>query len=436
MSLLITTCCLVIVFFNVRSTILTQNSCSLLSLEQLNQFNKAFSIIKNNYIENIDDDVMINNAISGMLSNLDPHSSYLGDDEYSYIQSVTCGEFGGLGIEVSIDKGILKVISAIEGAPAYKSGILSGDHIIKIGNTLTQGMTLNDSIRMMRGDSGSSVILTISRKGYEKPITFKICRDIIKINSVRGNIIRENILYLRIKHFQEKTVEEILEQLNKITNSSKIFNGLILDLRDNPGGLLSSAVEVSGIFLPQNTLIVSTHGRAINSSYDYFSYSDEYYSMFCKEWRDFLKNTPMIVLVNSGSASASEIVAGAMQDHNRAKILGDRTFGKGSVQTILPLSDSSAIKLTTSRYFTPQGKSIQARGIYPDYRVSDSRQENIFIKREVDLKSHLYNSQEMLLDNNVEDNLYLGDFFDLGNKHDLQLTKAINIISGLQLEEF
>ncbi|WBF65444.1 MAG: S41 family peptidase [Candidatus Kinetoplastibacterium crithidii] len=432
---LVLCCCFIILFFNARSGNLPQKSYSILPLDELRYFSNVFAIIKNNYVENIDDKVMIDNAISGMISNLDPHSSYLNIDDYKEIQSVTDGKFGGLGIEVSFVDGLINVVSVIEGSPADLAGINQGDQIIKIDHMLTQRMTLHEAVKMMRGEPGSSVVLNILRQNPDTILVFNIVRDVVKIDSVRSKIMNGDMLYMRIMHFQDKTMLEMIEHFKQKNNQKKI-KALILDLRDNPGGLLSSAIEVAGIFLDSDTLIVSTRGRTVDSNIDYFSCNEDRYSSFANI-RSLLRNIPMLVLVNSGSASASEIVAGAIQDYERAKIFGEITFGKGSVQAVLPLDNSTGLKLTISRYFTPVGKSIQARGIHPDYILTENHSnKSTFKRREIDLKGHLNNINdtslsEMDAQEQQSDRFYIRKDFNFSDDNDFQLKQAIHIFSDL-----
>ena len=340
-----------------------------LPLDELRQLSNVFAAIKNNYVESVDDKTLIDNAISGMVSNLDPHSAYLDADAFREMQTATQGEFGGLGIEVGAEDGFVKVISPIEDTPAARAGVMAGDLIIKIDDTPTKGMSLNDAVKLMRGAPKSPITLTIMRADRPQPIVLKIVRDIIKVRSVRSKMLDNNVAYVRIAQFQEKTGVDLAKQLKDL-GAKEAPKGLVLDLRNDPGGLLTSAIGVSGAFLPSDALVVSTDGRTPDARHKYLAVPSEYArgeSNYLSGLPAWTKTVPMVVLVNVGSASASEIVAGALQDHKRAKVLGNRTFGKGSVQVILPLSETTAVKLTTSRYFTPSGRSIQATGIEPDY---------------------------------------------------------------------
>ncbi|MEE9551738.1 MAG: S41 family peptidase, partial [Gammaproteobacteria bacterium] len=326
-----------------------------LPIDELRTFTEVFAKIKNDYVEPVDDRELIEDAIRGMLGGLDPHSSYLDKESYKELQEGTTGEFGGLGIEVGMEDGFVKVISPIDDTPAQRAGIKAGDLIIRLDDTPVKGMSLNDAITRMRGKPGTDITLTIIRDGEDTPLKITITRDVIKVKSVRSRTLEPGFGYLRVSHFQSHTAEDLKKELHKLKkeNNNEI-KGIILDLRNNPGGVLSAAVGVSDLFLKKG-LIVYTEGRVKDSQLK-----------FNAKPVDDIENTPIVVLVNAGSASASEIVAGALQDHHRAIIMGEKTFGKGSVQTILPMTNESAVKLTTARYFTPSGRSIQAAGIIPD----------------------------------------------------------------------
>lgn len=413
-----------------------------LPLDELRQLSGVFAAIKNNYVEAVDDKALINNAISGMVSNLDPHSSYLDADAYREMQTATQGEFGGLGIEVGAEDGFVKVISPIEDTPAARAGVMAGDLIVKIDSTPTKGMTLSDAVKLMRGAPKSPITLTIFRANQAQPVVLKITRDIIKVRSVRSKMLADNIAYVRIAQFQEKTGADMVKQLTEL-GANGAPKGLILDLRNDPGGLLNSAIGVSGAFLPPNTLVVSTDGRTPEARHKYLATPAEYargeadYLSGLPAW---VRTVPMVVLVNVGSASASEIVAGALQDHKRAKVLGNRTFGKGSVQVILPLSETSAVKLTTSRYFTPSGRSIQATGIEPDYVATDTAEGDLFFaRREADLQRHLANQQnpdgEVKSDDDANVPEITAQVFEFGGPDDFQLKQALNVLAGRPIEK-
>lgn len=366
-----------------------------LPIEELRQFADVFGAIKGNYVEPVEDKKLITEAISGMLTGLDPHSAYLDAEAFKELQVGTQGEFGGLGLEVGTEDGFVRVVAPIEGTPAERAGVKAGDLIIKIDEKATKGLPLNEAVKLMRGKPKSSVTLTISRKGENRPLVFTIVRDIIQIQSVRSKMIEPGFGYIRITQFQEHTVEDLVKHFNGLAEKGPL-KSLVLDLRNDPGGLLNGAIGVSAAFLPEKTLVVSTDGRQEDAKRKYFATPADYHRGRGEEPLAKLspqaKKVPMVVLVNSGSASASEIVAGALQDHERAKILGTQSFGKGSVQTILPLTSNTAIKLTTARYFTPKGQSIQAKGITPDFWVEETADGSVMDRlrvREADLNRHL-----------------------------------------------
>ena len=369
-----------------------QRASAPLPLEELRQFSNVFAAIKNNYVEDVGDDELIKGAISGMLTDLDPHSTYLDAEAFKEMRTSTQGEFGGLGIEIGTQDGFVKVISPIEDTPAERAGMQAGDLIIKVGDKSTKGMTLTDAVKLMRGPVKTPVSLTVMRQGQDKPIVVELIRDTIKVRSVRSKTVDDDIGYVRVAQFQERTGSDLAKHLQKL-DDKKVPSALILDLRNDPGGLLTGAIGVSAAFLPADKLVVSTDGRAPDSKRKYLANPVDYsrgQSDYLQGLPEWVKTVPMVVLVNAGSASASEIVAGALQDHKRATIMGNQTFGKGSVQVILPISAETAIKLTTSRYYTPNGRSIQAKGIEPDIMVADTAVGNLFtVVREVELDKHL-----------------------------------------------
>ncbi|MBD74597.1 MAG: peptidase S41 [Rickettsiales bacterium] len=389
--------------------------------KQLNLFGEAFEKIKNNYVEEVDVKELIEAAIEGMLSSLDPHSTYLNPDELNELKIQTKGEFGGLGIEVTIEEGFVKVIAPIDDTPASKAGIVSGDLITHIDGDSILGMSLSDAVSLMRGKVGSKIKLTIRRNRTET-INIQIIRDIIELKSVKFRL-ENGVGYIRLSSFNQKVDEEIMDAIKKIEKqaSSKIL-GYVLDLRNNPGGLLDQAVNVTDIFLPQGE-IVSTRGRKKNDG-----------SRFNAAKKDMISGLPLVVLINQGSASASEIVAGALQDHKRAIIMGTKSFGKGSVQTILPSGDNVAIKLTTARYYTPSGKSIQQTGIDPDILVEQSEiksiEDNSQARKESDLRKAIKNEQITDSDNEDEEkenNNVKSDDYQLSRALDLIYALSINI---------
>jgi carboxyl-terminal processing protease len=363
----------------------------------LRAFSKVFGRIKSDYVESVDDRKLITQAIAGMLAGLDPHSSYLDKEAYRQMQVDTRGEFGGLGIEIGMEDGLVKVVSPIDDSPASRAGIKSGDLIVKLGDAFVKGMTLNDAVKQMRGELDTPITLTIERKGEDNPMVFTLKRAVIKIQSVKSKLLEPGYAYFRVTQFQGPTGETLARAIQTVFKQNQgPMKGIVLDLRNDPGGLLSGAVAVSAAFLPKNALVVYTDGRTEDAKMRLTASPEDYLSADTKDYLSTLppaiKHVPMVVLVNGGSASASEIVAGALQDHQRAVIMGTQTFGKASVQTILPLGDGTAIKLTTARYYTPNGRSIQAKGIVPDIALDDGSRGDTDPKvREADLSKHLLN---------------------------------------------
>ncbi|MDD5297459.1 MAG: S41 family peptidase [Rhodocyclaceae bacterium] len=370
-----------------------------LPVEELRAFADVFNAIKAGYVEPVEDKKLITQAISGMVAGLDPHSSYLDADAFKDLQVGTQGEFGGLGIEVGMEDGFVKVISPIEDTPAYRAGIKTGDLIIKLDETSVKGLTLNEAVKRMRGKPKTKIILTIARKGETKPLVITITREVIKVQSVKSKMVEPGYAVVRVTQFQEQTGAALVKHLGDLYKKEPL-KGLVLDLRNDPGGLLNSAIGVSAAFLKPDTLVVSTDGRVEEAKRKYVAAAEDYLrgtkDDYLKGLPEGARSVPLVVLVNGGSASASEIVAGALQDHKRAVIMGTRTFGKGSVQTVLPLTDNTALKLTTARYYTPSGRSIQAKGITPDIAVAESANggPNPNRLREADLENHLTNDKD------------------------------------------
>ena len=434
------------------SAIAQKDAVAPLPIEELRTFADVFNAIKTGYVEPVEDKKLITQAVSGMLTGLDPHSQYLDADAFRDLQVNTHGEFGGLGIEVGMEDGFVKVVSPIEDTPAYRAGIKAGDLIVKLDDTPVKGMTLSDAVKRMRGKPKTQITLTIARKGENKPIVVTITREVIKVQSVKSKVIEPGYAYVRLTQFQEDTANKLVEHLNKLYKQGPV-KGLVLDLRNDPGGLLHGAVGVSAAFLPPKALVTSTDGRVEDAKRKYLASPEDYLrgsrTDFLKDLPAGIKTVPMVVLVNAGSASASEIVAGALQDHKRAVIMGTQTFGKGSVQTILPLTGNTAIKLTTARYYTPSGRSIQAKGIVPDIVVEETVNGSSSPRlREADLDRHLENDKEKepapaakpqtkapakgkpAKDESEEEEK---PRFEIASKDDYQLNQAMNLLKGLQI---
>jgi len=392
-------------------------------MQDLRAFAEIFGRIKKDYVESVDDRELLEYAIRGMLAGLDPHSAYLNPEEFKELQVGTRGEFGGLGIEVGMENGFIKVISPIDDTPAQRAGVQAGDLIIRLDDHPVKGMGLDEAVKLMRGKPGTRITLTIVRDGEEKPIKISIARAVIKVASVKSRMLDQGFGYVRLSHFQSRTTEDMLKAMGKLkAENGGRLKGLVLDLRNNPGGVLNGAVSVSDAFLTDG-IIVYTQGRAKASRLDFTAAPD-----------DVLEGAPMVVLVNGGSASASEIVAGALQDHKRAVIMGTRTFGKGSVQTIVPVNGHAAVKLTTARYYTPSGRSIQAEGIEPDIllsavKITAVKPSSVGRLKESDLTGHLENDNGGNGDGKggkAEDKRPLAE-------RDYQLSEALNLLKGLHI---
>ena len=389
-------------------------------LTELQTFVQAFGNIKRSYVEKVSDQDLLQNAIRGMLAGLDPHSAFLDADAYRELQEGTSGEFGGLGIEVGMEDGFIRVIAPIDDTPAKHAGVEAGDLILRLNDTPVKGLSLNDAVKEMRGAPGTDIVLTIAREGTEGPFRITVTRDIIRVKSVRNRILEPGIGYLRVSQFQIHTGDELQTAITTL-QAQETLRGAILDLRNNPGGILGSAVTVTDAFLAEG-LIVYTEGRGKDSELRFEARND-----------DLLNSAPMVVLVNEGSASAAEIVAGALQDHKRAVIMGRKTFGKGSVQTILPVNDQAALKLTTARYYTPSGRSIQAEGINPDIlvdkvTVSAVNSGKNFVKEE-DLSRHLINETSREKLSRSSDSPSKRPLVE----EDYALHEALNLLKGLVL---
>jgi len=395
-------------------------------LEALRSFTDAYSRIKNDYVEEVDDKELLENAIRGMLSGLDPHSSYLNGEEFRDLQIGTTGEFGGLGIEVGMEAGFVKVISPIDDTPAERAGVHAGDLIIRLNEEPVKGKSLSDAVKIMRGKPGSKIVLTIIREGEEKPLKLTIIRAIIKVTSVKSRMLDKGFGYIRVTQFQSNSGPNLVKAASELKKKfGGPLKGMVLDLRNNPGGVLSAAVQISDAFMDKG-LIVYTEGR-VNDSKLRFNAAPG----------DVLDGMPLVILINGGSASASEIVAGALQDHKRAILMGTRSFGKGSVQTIMPARGGTAIKLTTARYYTPNGRSIQAEGIEPDIEVKRRRLSAVVkpvieTLKEKDLSGHLTNGNG----NEEGDDKKSETAEDKAGKlaqDDYQLFEALNLLKGLNI---
>ncbi len=408
-------------------------------LESLRQFAEVFTRIKQSYVEEVDDDELVRYAIRGMLEGLDPHSDFVIEDEYEELQENTSGEFGGLGIEVGMEDGFVKVISPIDDTPAAKAGVKAGDLIIRLDDKPVKGMTLNEAVDVMRGKPGTTITLTILRDAADAPVVIEIERDVIRVKSVKGRLLEKAYAYVRISNFQQHTAKDMVKHIDNLREESEgPLKGLILDLRNNPGGVLNSAVAVSDAFITEGE-IVYTEGRTKSSM-----------SRFAAKPDDILDGAPMVVLVNEGSASASEIVAGALQDHQRAIIIGRTTFGKGSVQTVIPVDDKSAVKITTARYFTPKGRSIQAEGIVPDIELQpltvELKEKKLALVRESELSGHLVNPEDDIPDSKElpadadtdKDDVKEADSEKQQDAaplivEDFMLNEALNLLKGLHI---
>lgn len=440
------------------SAIAEKEAVAPLPVEELRTFAEVYGRIKADYVEPVSDKKLITDAINGMVSGLDPHSGYLDADAFKELQVGTQGEFGGLGIEVGMEDGFVKVVSPIEDTPAYRAGIKSGDLIVKLDNTSVKGLTLNDAVKRMRGKPNSQITLTIIRKGEAKPLVFTLTRAVIKIQSVKSTLLEPGYAYFRITQFQERTGESLAKAIETLFKENHgPMKGMILDLRNDPGGLLNGAVAVASAFLPANDLVVYTDGRTEDSKMRLTANPENYLrggqEDYLKQLPAALKTVPMVVLVNGGTASASEIVSGALQDHKRAIIMGTQTFGKGSVQTILPLDNNTALRLTTARYYTPNGRSIQAKGITPDIVVEEgntSASEEALSLREADLPQHLLNDKQPAGKSERAPAKAIPEIKppkgepeqsaplkpgEIVSKNDFQLSQALNLLKGLQIVE-
>ncbi|MBA2672868.1 S41 family peptidase [Ramlibacter sp.] len=429
-----------------------RGSLAPLPLEELQQLAAVFSMVKTDYVEPIDEHKLISDAIAGMVASLDPHSQYFDKKSFKEFREGTSGRFVGVGIEISQEDGLVKVVSPIEGSPAYRAGLKPGDLITKIDDTAVKGLSLSDAVKRMRGEPSTKVMLTIYRKDENRTFPVTITREEIKTQSVKGKVMEPGYAWIRLSQFQERTVDDFAAKMAEIYKQEPNLKGLVLDLRNDPGGLLDAAVAVSAAFLPENVTVVSTNGQLPESKFAYKA-APEFYQRRAgadplRRLPASLKSVPLVVLVNEGSASASEIVAGALQDHRRATVLGSQTFGKGSVQTVRPLGPDTGLKLTTARYYTPNGRSIQAKGIVPDVMVDESEEGNVFSvlrTREADLEKHLSSGQGEAKDparekareearNKAEQEAKKGPtdrkIPEFGTDKDFQLVQALNQLKG------
>jgi len=394
--------------------------------ESLQIFSDVLDIVKENYVQEVQSEELVEGAISGMLRTLDPHSSYLDPDAYKELQVETKGSFGGIGIEITVRDGVLTVVSPLEGTPAYELGIQAGDQILRVDGEPTKEMTLMEAVKKMRGPKGTNVVLTIMRGEFTKPQDFVITRATIAIRSVRSNTLEPGYGYIRLSQFQSSTARDLRKEITELEKENKSLKGLILDLRNNPGGLLDQAVKVSDEFLNEG-LIVYTGGRLKSQDMRFEAHMNTRPHSY-----------PIVVLVNEGSASAAEIVAGALQDHKRAVVVGVKTFGKGSVQTVMPLRNGAALRLTTALYYTPSGRSIQAKGIEPDIvvervlpgRVEDDRRGSKAI-REEDLKNHMDGGEEEVSDNKPDSDQPSTIKEELAR--DNQLARALDVLKSWEI---
>ncbi|UTY57019.1 S41 family peptidase [Massilia sp. erpn] len=423
-----------------------------LPLDELRQLADVYGLIKSDYVEPVEDKQLLTQAISGMVASLDPHSAYLDKKAYAELREGSQGKFVGLGIEIGqSDDGYIKIVSPIEDSPAYRAGIKAGDLITRLDSTPVKGLSLDESIKKMRGEPRSKVTLTILRKDEPQPLVFNIVREEIHQKSVKGKIVESGYAWLRVAQFQEPTVDDLAAKISDLYRQDPNLKGMVLDLRNDPGGVLQGAIGVAAAFLPKDTAIVSTNGQLPDSKQIFYGRA-EYYSLrsdgdALAKLPEAVKQVPLVVLVNTGSASASEIVAGALQDYKRATIIGSQTFGKGSVQTIRQLSADTAVKLTTARYYTPNGRSIQAKGIVPDLAVDENEDGdglNSLRMREADLEKHLSNDREQesgkAKRDEMEEQIRILALekkrkpLEYGGTEDFQLRQALNHLKGLPVQ--
>ncbi len=429
-----------------------RNTVAPLPLEELQQLAAVFGMVKSDYVESVDEKKLITDAISGMVAGLDPHSQYFDKKTFKEFREGTTGRFVGVGIEIGMEDGLVKVVSPIEGSPAFRAGVKAGDLITRIDDTAVKGLTMDQAVKRMRGEPATKVILTIFRKSENRSFPVNIVREEIRVQSVRARLIEPGYAWVRVSQFQDRTIDDFARKVDELYKQDPNLKGLVLDLRNDPGGLLEGAVALSAAFLPADAMVVSTNGQIAESKAS-FKAAPEYYIRRggadpLKKLPAALKTIPMVVLVNEGSASASEIVAGALQDHKRATVMGAQTFGKGSVQTVRPLTADTALKITTARYYTPNGRSIQAKGIVPDIWLDETAEGNVFAAlrlREADLEKHLGTPDEKkdearekareearkrLEDQQAKSKEPPKPLPEFGSSEDFQLVQALNQLKG------
>ena len=429
-----------------------RNTVAPLPLEELQQLAAVFGMVKSDYVEAVDEKKLITDAISGMVAGLDPHSQYFDKKTFKEFREGTTGRFVGVGIEIGMEDGLVKVVSPIEGSPAFRAGIKAGDLITRIDDTAVKGLTMDQAVKRMRGEPATKVMLTVFRKTENRSFPVTIVREEIRVQSVRAKLVEPGYAWVRVSQFQDRTIDDFARKVDELYKQDPGLKGLVLDLRNDPGGLLEGAVALSAAFLPSDVMVVSTNGQIAESKAQ-FKAAPEYYirrggSDPLKRLPAALKSVPMVVLVNEGSASASEIVAGALQDHKRATIMGAQTFGKGSVQTVRPLTADTALKITTARYYTPSGRSIQAKGIVPDIWLDETAEGNVFAAlrlREADLEKHLGSPDEKkdearekareearkrLEDQQAKSKEPPKPLPEFGSNDDFQLAQALNQLKG------
>ncbi len=433
---------------------IARNAVAPLPLEELQQLAAVFGMVKSDYVEPVDEKKLITDAISGMVAGLDPHSQYFDKKSFKEFREGTSGRFVGVGIEIGMEDGLVKVVSPIEGSPAFRAGLKSGDLITKIDDTAVKGLTMDQAVKRMRGEPATKVTLTVFRKDENRSFPVTITREEIRVQSVRAKMIEPGYAWLRVSQFQDRTVDDFVRKVDDLYKQDPKLKGLVLDLRNDPGGLLEASVAVSAAFLPSDVVVVSTNGQIAESKAT-LKASPEFYQRRggadpLRRLPEALKTVPLVVLVNEGSASASEIVAGALQDHKRAIVMGAQTFGKGSVQTVRQLSPDTALKITTARYYTPNGRSIQAKGIVPDLMLDETADGNLFAAlrvREADLDKHIASGQgaeekdearerareearKRLEDETAKNHGAPKPLPEFGSTEDFQLMQAINQLKG------